>query len=93
MSLPPRDSACKDLTTEDNRTPIEDGDWLFNHYDGEWGPAEFDNNTKETGWFWINGVRLNGVRVSTYDPKGSLPPKLFSNIHELRNAISKREEG
>ena len=79
MNLPPRNSGCTDLTTEDNRTPIVEGMMLFNYYDGEWGKVVFNSYTHEDGWFSINGTSLNGVRVSTYDPKGSQPPKLFSN--------------
>jgi hypothetical protein len=80
MNLPPRSSACKDLTTEDNGTPITDGMMLFNYYDGEWGKVVFGPYTHEDGWFSINGTSLNGVRVSTYDPKGSLPPDLSLKI-------------
>ena len=74
MAYPPRASACADLTTEDNRTPIVEGMWLFNYYDGEWGKVVFAPWTVEDGWFYVNGTPLNGVRVSTYDPKGTLPP-------------------
>lgn len=80
MNLPPRNSACKDLTTEDNRTPIVEGMMLFNYYDGEWGKVVFNSYTHEDGWFSINGTSLNGVRVSTYDPKGSQPPDLSLKI-------------
>lgn len=75
MKLEPRNSACADLTTEDNRTPITDGMVVFNYYDGEWGIVKFQPWTLEDGWFTVNGTSLNGVRVSTYDPKGSKPPK------------------
>lgn len=84
----PRASACKDLTTEDNRTPIVDGMWLYNYYDGCWGKVFFTPYTLEDGWFDhreaghldVRGTSLNGVRVSTHDPKGSLPPDLSLKI-------------
>lgn len=78
MFLEPRQSDCKDLTTEDNRTPIVDGMILFNYYDCEWGRVKFvpgPYGTEFDGWFTINGKSLNGVRVSTYDPQGSKPPE------------------
>lgn len=67
---PPRPSACPDLTTEDNRTPIVVGMRLFNYYDGKWGRV---GQIEATGWFEFvheDGTRttLNGVRVSTVEP-------------------------
>jgi hypothetical protein len=70
----PRCSACPQLSTEDNRTPITLGMRLYNYYDGEWGtvtemPTEYSN-----GWFALttdDGYRtsLNGVRVSTKETR------------------------
>ena len=68
-----RESDCPDLTTEDNRAPINDGDRLYNYYDGKWGTVEFIPGTYGTsrdGWFKFNhedgtSTILNGVRVST----------------------------
>jgi hypothetical protein len=48
--------------------------WLFNYYDCEWGKVVFAPWTLEDGWFYVNGTSLNGVRCSTVDPKGTLPP-------------------
>lgn len=77
MAYSPRESACPDLTTEDNGTPIEEGMILFNYYDCEWGEVKFRTfrdkgqyGTLQDGWFTINGTPLNGVRVSTVDPSG-----------------------
>lgn len=78
-----RESGCKDLTTEDDRTPIVDGMWVFNYYDGRWGKVFFTKWTADDGWFDhrqadsldVPGTRLNGVRVSMRDPMGTLPPK------------------
>lgn len=66
----PRASDCKDLTTEDNHTPIVEGMRLYNYYDGEWGVVEFNSHTEEDGWFYLrqddgSKALLNGVRVST----------------------------
>lgn len=73
----PRASADSTLTTEDNGTPITEGMLVYNYYDGEWGrvryiPGPF--GTTYDGWFYVNQKLLNGVRVSTTDPRGSTPP-------------------
>jgi len=71
----PRASDCTDLTTEDNRTPITEGMRLFNYYDGKWGTVEhIETGPYADGWFDFrhdDGTRttLNGVRVSTVDPR------------------------
>ena len=62
-----RCSPCPELTTEDNRTPIAEGDHLYNYYDGWWGVV---HDVRENGWFTLVGedgrrASLNGVRVST----------------------------
>ena len=67
MGYAPRASDCKDLTTEDNRTPIVEGLRLFNYYDRKWGVVEFIGIG---GWFTFRhddgtSACLNGVRVST----------------------------
>ncbi len=72
MALPPRPSACPDLTTEDNRTPIVPGLRLFNYYDCKWGIV--GERIDPDGWFDFiheDGTRalLNGVRVSTVKPE------------------------
>lgn len=72
MALPPRASNCPDLTTEDDRTPIAEGDRLFNYYDGKWGVVG-DIDSRD-GWFDFHHddgttTTLNGVRVSTKEPK------------------------
>lgn len=69
----PRASACPDLLTEDNRTPIVDGMKVYNYYDCKWGIVQFipgPYGTESDGWFYHideQGGRtlLNGVRVST----------------------------
>jgi hypothetical protein len=71
VSLTPRASACTDLTTEDNRTPITPGQRLFNYYDCKWGTV---GAIGTDGWFDFtheDGTRatLNGVRVSTVNPR------------------------
>lgn len=73
MALAPRDSACEDLTTEDNRTPITLGMRLFNYYDCEWVTVTEMPTAWSRGWFEVtndNGksYSLNGVRVSTREP-------------------------
>lgn len=70
--LPPRASNCPDLTTEDNRTPIVVGMRLFNYYDAKWGHVE--RIYGDDGWFTFRhddgtSASLNGVRVSTIDPR------------------------
>ena len=72
--MEPRASDCATLTTEDNGTPIYNGDRLFNHYDRKWGVAKFTLATAEDGWFSIihdDGTKafVNGVRVSTEEPQ------------------------
>lgn len=69
--LPPRASACPDLTTEDNRTPIVEGMRLFNYYDQKWGVV---GEIGRDGWFKFRhddgtSAILNGVRVSTINPR------------------------
>ena len=67
---PTRASDSPELTTEDTREPIHEGDRLFNYYDGKWGVVvkiEYDN------WFEFKHddggrVWLNGVRVCTKEP-------------------------
>ena len=71
MRYEARESACPDLTTEDNRTPIKLGDRLFNYYDGKWGIV--GEEAASDGWFRFDHddgtyAILNGVRVSTVDP-------------------------
>jgi hypothetical protein len=69
-----RCSPCPQLSTEDNRTPIHEGDLLYNYYDGWWGRVrdirEYD------GWFTLveeggTGRRasLNGARCSTKETR------------------------
>lgn len=70
MSLAPRPSACPDLTTEDNRTPITTGQRLYDYYGCKWGVV---GEIGGDGWFDFthdDGTRttLNGVRVSTINP-------------------------
>jgi hypothetical protein len=73
----PRNSDCSELTTEDNRTSIQDGQRLYNYYDGKWGIVEFIPGrfgTSYDGWFMLRhedgtSTLLNGVRVSTTDRK------------------------
>lgn len=80
MMMNPRASDCRDLTTENDRTPIVDGMRLYNYYDGVWGTVRFTKpivingkgmgGTIYDGWFDLVGdngrtYSLNGVRVST----------------------------
>lgn len=67
MTYEPRASHCSDLTTEDNRTPITEGQRLFNYYDQKWGTV---GRIDSDGWFDFHhedGTKalLNGARVST----------------------------
>lgn len=69
--MEPRASACADLTTEDNRTPIVEGMRLFDYYSQKWGVVGVIDTD---GWFDFthdDGTRttLNGVRVSTVEPR------------------------
>lgn len=69
----PRASDCTDLTTEDNRTPITEGMRLFNYYDCKWGTVG-RVDPRDNGWFEFHhedgtSTTLNGVRVSTVDPR------------------------
>lgn len=69
--MEPRASACADLTTEDNRTPIVEGMRLFDYYGLKWGVVGVIDSD---GWFDFthdDGTRttLNGVRVSTVEPR------------------------
>lgn len=71
MYYEPRPGACTDLTTEDNRTPIVEGMRLFNYYDCKWGVV---GTIGTDGWFYFThddgtGALLNGVRVSTINPR------------------------
>lgn len=70
MPYAPRPSACPDLTTEDNRTPITTGLRLYNYYDCKWGTVGVIGTD---GWFRFHHedgttATLNGVRVSTVKP-------------------------
>lgn len=63
------------ITTEDGKT-VREGDRVFNYYDGWWGTL---GPIDEGGWADVHGADrrayLNGQRISTYDPKGSLDPQ------------------
>ena len=78
----PRASACPDLTTEDNRTPITLGQVLWNYYDGEWVVVTaMPQPWTSDGWFLVKpliclhlgapgtGYSLNGVRVACRPPR------------------------
>lgn len=65
---------ARTITTEDGKT-VREGDRVFNYYDGWWGtlgPIDSD------GWADVHGATkrafLNGQRLSTFDPKGSVDP-------------------
>lgn len=67
MMKRPRPSDCKELTTEDNDTPITEGQRLYNYYDCQWGRV---TKIYDDGWFDFRqedgkNAYLNGVRVST----------------------------
>lgn len=66
------------LTTEDGKVR-RPGDRVFNYYDGWWGtlgPIVDDGPDPWADVFGADGKRayLNGARMSTYDPKGSVDP-------------------
>lgn len=73
MMRRPRPSACEELTTEDNDTPIVVGLRLYDYYDCKWGVVTALDEYSP-GWFDFrhdDGTRsiLNGVRVSTVNPR------------------------
>lgn len=64
------------IVTEDG-TRVREGDRVFNYYDGFWGTL---GPVDTEGWADVtadDGRRafLNGQRISTYDPRGSVDPR------------------
>lgn len=70
--------------------PIQVGATLFNYYDGKWGRVVADPDSE--GWFDLqqeNGSKahLNGQRVSSFDPKGSMPTLPMTRVATIRSLI------
>lgn len=63
------------IMTEDGKT-VREGDRVFNYYDGWWGTL---GPIDDGGWADVHGENkrayLNGQRLSTFDPKGSVDPQ------------------
>lgn len=76
------------ITTEDGKT-VREGDRVFNYYDGWWGTL---GPIDDGGWADVFGAGkrayLNGQRIATFDPKGSVDPQAPHPRHKHSQVLT-----